>query len=58
MTDYGMNKQEDICIILFRDAQLTAEFNGKKMRLKFPQFLGDGGSLPTNFISVVYKSKQ
>jgi hypothetical protein len=30
----------------------------EKMRLKFPQFLGDGGSLPTNFISVVYKIKQ
>jgi len=55
-----MNKQEEIFIIMFRDVQLkplAAEFNGK-MRLKFPQFLGDWASLPRDFIAVVCKSKR
>ena len=36
MADYGMNKQEDIFIIIFWDVQLkplTAKFNGKKWDL-------------------------
>ena len=58
--DCRMNKQEEIFIIMFRDVQLkplAAEFNGK-MRLKFPQFLGDWASLPRDFIAVVCKSKR
>jgi hypothetical protein len=54
-----MKKQEEMFIVLFRNAQLkplAAEFNGKR-RLKSPQILRDGASLHRDFISVVYKSK-